>query len=339
MKILKVIKNNWKDPVWSRVIAWAIIGTLTLLLTSIWLLFKYLVKDVSFSTLLTQVRDNIIASDSIPRWLLYILIIITSTSIISLILNLLNRFKNDETINKPSIKNEQTENHEHSDVLFYYRLTEAFPGQRGLVWTEKREAVKRLSIIFKEPFYFKVSKNVSNHSPEHDPFWWFRGTSSLPIRSFKVLKKNLVLINDYEFKVKSMAAHISDSRYLNFIYLNIEGDKPSGVYPFDKKKIADHVNSIGYSSERVGLFKGKYIKGEEFDDGAMFRNGKHIDLSQSELRIRYLSDFNLIIVPKASAFNSQEFDRLSEPYFEDIIKKKILPEKLIEFMKEYSRNQ
>jgi len=339
MKILKVIKNNWKDPVWSKVIAWAIIGILTLIITSLWMLFKLVVKDVAFSSLLKQVIDNVSSSDSIPRWLLYILIAITSTSIISLILQILKRFKKDETINEPTIKNEETENHEHSDVLFYYRLTEAFPGQRGLVWKDKNEAVKRLSIIFKEPFYFKRSANISNHSPEHDPFWWFRGTSSLPISSFKILRKNLVLINDYEFKIKSMAAHISDSRYLNFIYLDIEGDKPSGVYPNDKKRIEEHIKSIGYSSERVGLYKGKYIKGEEFDDGAMFRNGKHINLSEAELRIRYLSDFNLIIVPKASAFNSQEFDRLSEPYFKDVIKKKILPEKLIEFMKQYSRNQ
>jgi len=146
----------------------------------------------------------------------------------------------------------------------------------------------------------------------------------------------LCLLN--ELKIKAMAANVSDSRYLNFIYLDIEEDKQTGVYKWSREELKRKKESITTPTERVGLYQGKYYKGEEFDDGSTIIRGKHTDISDAELRIRCLSDWNIIICAKSSSFNSKKFDRISRPYFDEIISKKIFPEKLFEVMKEHAIN-
>ena len=87
----------------------------------------------------------------------------------------------------------------HSSVLFAERIAGAFPGQRGIKWYNSKVAVKRLDKFFQKQFTF------SEGSLQYisDPFWWFRGHQGEPIRTFKVLSKNKILLNNDELKIKT----------------------------------------------------------------------------------------------------------------------------------------
>lgn len=51
----------------------------------------------------------------------------------------------------------------------------------------------------------------------------------------------------------------------------------------------------GYYTEEYGLIGKKIISRQEHDDGAAIINGKIVDASNSELRLRHLTPYNFII--------------------------------------------
>ena len=333
IKLIRIIGKNWKDPVWSKVIAAGIITTISFLISLIWVIIQAVIQKVTISSAIKQLSSTLLNYTSTPNWLLALLTVISISSILPLLISLI---KNKQAHSEEELSNEKPESSEYSDIFFYHRLQDAFPGKRGLFWFDAKEAVKRLKIIFKEPFSFEP--NYKNNDTEHDPLWWFRGGDSLHIENFKVLDKDKILINYYEFKLNKIAVKISHSRHLNFIYLDIVADKPSNVYKLTNDQINEQIKEIGFCSERLGFYNGKYFRGEEYDDGSTIIKGKVVSIiGKAELRIKYLSKYNLIICSKKSPFNSHEFDKLSEPYFEDILNNKILPEELFKIMEDFAK--
>jgi len=67
--------------------------------------------------------------------------------------------------------------------------------------------------------------------------------------------------------------------------------------------------TFGYASEEFGFFDGHFVRRAEYDDGAAVIDGKLVDLKgRAELRVRYLTRYNLIIAPKESPINNSKFD-------------------------------
>lgn len=195
-----------------------------------------------------------------------------------------------------------------STVFFSSRFGKAFPGVEGIQWFKNpEEAVERLNILFTEPFFFSDSR----------PIWWWRN-GDMYIDSFQVLAPDTVLIDGQELVIDELAAVNAGSYYQPFIYIKTKASKPSGLYDFS---IQDQIDYWGYAWEEFGLFRGKPIRRAEYDDGAAVIDGKVVDLGgEAEIRIKYLSPYNLLIAPQGSPINNNKFDQLRNQLLNGILK-------------------
>lgn len=195
-----------------------------------------------------------------------------------------------------------------STVFFSTRFGKAFPGVEGIQWFKKpEEAVERLEILFKEPFCFSDST----------PIWWWRN-GDMHIDSFRILSPDTVLIDNQEFIIDEIAAVNAGSYYQNFIYIKTKASEPSGIY---NRPVQDQIDYWGYAWEEFGLFRGRPIRRAELDDGAAVIDGKVVDLGgEAEVRVKYLSPYNLILAPQGSPVNNNHFDQLRNKLLNGILK-------------------
>jgi hypothetical protein len=336
---LNVRKNYWSDPVWSKVISAGIITVLGSILTTIYLLIKAFIDKISFEEAFSQLTTFFKQDTSVNNFILVIFILIFSLFLIKFILQLVLELKRQK-----KIKLEEQNKKEElplvplaSTVFFSYRLASAFPGQRGLIWfDDPKIIVERLLILFKVPIRFKSDERDGFSST---PIWWFRDTSSMYIEKIKKLSKTKILMNFDELEIKRMAVNIDKAYYKCFIYLEVKAEKQTGLYKIDEKDIERHIETFGYSWEEYGLFKNKPIKRAEYDDGAATINSKVVDTTGAELRTRYLTDYNFLIAAHNSPFNSRKFERISEHYFNGILKNKLTPEELFEILFTFNKNE
>lgn len=198
-------------------------------------------------------------------------------------------------------------------TFFSYRVGKAFPGVRGIKWfTNPEEAVQRLAILLRNPLY---SKDLT------DPIWFFRGSSSLYINKFKILDKDKCLIGVDECLIDKIAVYVGDSYYRSFVYVELKSEPQTGVNSvMTEEQIEYWVKRLGYCSEEYGLYNGIYLSRTEYDDGAAFRNGQHIECDgDAELRVRYLSKYNFIICAKWHPFNSPKGDELTKECLDGLL--------------------
>jgi len=184
---LAILRKGWRDPVWSKVIAAAIIAFASITISAFWVLIKSFTTDISFTETFISAVDLLDSSYVVKLWMLVILFFIVLSLSLKLFVELVRKVKSlrnlkDSSMLSAPVLNGESLNNETSDVFLYYRLLDAFPGKRGLQWLHDKEAVKRLTIILKEPFYFLPHENPNSYTPEHDPLWWFRGGSSMPVK-------------------------------------------------------------------------------------------------------------------------------------------------------------
>lgn len=192
----------------------------------------------------------------------------------------------------PSIRGES------STVFFSNRFSDSFPGVRGIQWfREPSEAVERLRLFFREPFVFRDSI----------PIWWWR-TGDMHIDHFEVLASDSVLIDHQELVVDELAAVNAGAYYQSFIYLKAKASPPTGLY--DPPSIA---SLRGYAREEFGLFRGRPVSRAEYDDGFTVIDGKVVDMNrEAQLRVRYVTPYNLLIAPLDSPINNNRFDSQRE---------------------------
>lgn len=294
----------WKDPVWSNVIAAGIL-----------LLFGYFVEIIEINRFIF--------------WIAILLLLFTIYKFLSsFIPTIIYKIKSSkiESNNEPK----QIEPiYYNSNEFFSERLAKAFPGQRGLVWYEPKEAVKRLKIMLQEPLVFK--------SNETYPIWWFRDICSSSIDNFKSLSKTKVLINEKEFEIKRIGVYVSKACYKSFIYVETKGEKQTGLNNFKPEYIKDIVDKNGYIKEEYGLFGKVKISRDQYDDRATIINNKIVDASNAELRVRFLSDYNFIITYYTSPYNSRKFEDDSEEYFNNILKSNIDPQVFFDYLDTYKK--
>lgn len=208
-----------------------------------------------------------------------------------------------------------------SNIAFDYCLAKAFPGQRGLCIYNGKEAVYRLGLIF--------SNNVSNL------FWWRRGSYDSPIKHFEKLSSTKILFDITEYEIDFISVYKSRYKGRSFIYVETKADKPTGLYQID---IENQINRFGYASEEYAIYKSKFITREEYDDGAIKgKQGKIIDTdNKAQLRVRYLTKYNYIIIPQRSVYLSRNFLHTSQEYFDKLLKKEITFDKFIKYMETFT---
>lgn len=202
-------------------------------------------------------------------------------------------------------------------VFFRNRFEKAFPGVRGLKWFEAEKAVKRLSLLLKEPITFNIA---DGHGLYTDPIWWFRGFSRLPVDNFDILSPDKCLLGFEELKIKRIAAYNSAFYYKSFVYVETEPDSPIGIYQYSDDDFLQRIKLFGYFREDYGLHQGIPITCNELDDGAAEIDGEVVDISgQAVHRSRYLTKYNFILVAKTSPFNSLEGEILGDEYMDAIL--------------------
>ena len=344
-KLIFTIKENWKDPVWSKVIATVIISLLSFILASIYALFEYLFSSISFFETFLKIKVWLNTEIVFSLWILITLILGYFVLVLKQIFKLVTDIKNKKKSNKnKEVEQQKTElprASEFSTSLFYQRMASAFPGERGITWfNDSKVAVKRLEILLKDPLRF--SSGTIFH--EADPIWWFRGGSALFINKFIKTSRNKVLINIEQLKIKRIAVYHGDSYYKDFVYVEVEEEKQTGLNKIKPKDLENQINSYGFSREEYGLIKNwlgwkTLIRREEYDDGATVIRGKVKDTLNAELRVRYISKYNFIIAAKGSPYNSSKFYRESKSYFDGILKGKIKTEDFFNYLKGFKKNE
>lgn len=345
-KIFNFLKNYWKDPVWSKVIAAGIIFVLGSLITTTYAFVKIFYSQTSFKDSLKNILDLLSDGITIPTWVFLLLLILYSMLVLKPFVALIKEVVNKARKSKNKNKKEENKNHElpkateHSTVLFSYRMAKAFPGIRDVTWfNDPVDAIRRLKILLKEPLRFQSSFRDC----ELDPIWWFRGGRNLFIDSFKRIGRKTVLMNIDQLRIKRIAAYHGDSYYLDFVYVVTSGENQTGLYKLTKEDIKRQIETFGYSWEEYGLidyiFWKKPIRREDYEDGATVVRGKVKDAGNAKLRVRYISDYNFIIAAKGSPYNSQMFERISKDQLNGILKGNVEPNTFFGLLKSFHKNE
>lgn len=334
-KTYKKISQYWHDPVWSKVIAAAVI----FILSSIYFIIKSFVENVSLGSVLAKSVDFLTESSKINNLIILICLLLLSLAAFSFIRRVaMNIKKTGEPSTVPTNESKQELPHppSSSTVFFAERIADAFPGTRGLEWiSDSKKSVSRLAVLLPQPLHFKVGNEDSGVS---DPIWWFRGDRNFYISEFKKLSKTKVLLDNQELEIKRIAAYQDNNYYRSFVYVETKGQKQTGLHNFTQEDIEEHIDRFGYSWEEFGLIGNKLIRREQFDDGGTLVRGKIVKTTGAELRIRYLTDYNFIIAAKESPYNDPQFDRELTRCFDDILLRKKRPEDLFDYLSTFEKN-
>ena len=225
---------------------------------------------------------------------------------------------------------------EETTIFFSQRISEAFPGERGIIWyNSPKSIIKHLNIFFKNPFFFNRRGSENTFC---DPIQLYRGSINIPIEKFKIINHKKILLNNLELRVKRMAVNCEPRYDKQYIYLECEPDTPTDLDTITPQFIRDRINNPGYAYEEYGLYNNKIpITRLQYDDNAIWIKNKHIPLKPKncEFRIKYLTPFNFILCAKQSPYNSNRFIINSPRLFNDILYKNLSPDSLFNFLHEF----
>lgn len=225
-----------------------------------------------------------------------------------------------------------------STTFFDYRLRSAFPGIRGIHWFEDpKDALDRLEIFFRKPFSFDES--IGNDVMT-DPIWWFRGFRDTDIQEFLRVKENKCILDSEELLIKKIAVFHADSYWQSFIYIETWGEKSIGIDPpYSQEQVNNLIKKFGFVSEEYGIFGDVPISRHCYDDGAAVIDGEVTATYDAKLRVRYLTDYNIVIAPKFSPINSQDFVSKSQPLLDGILRGTHSFESLLTYIKLLHRHK
>jgi hypothetical protein len=340
LNVKYLIKKNWHDPVWSKVIAGTILAVAGSIITSIYILIQVLIEKVPIIQVLKKILGFFSSNTSINNFLLIlgalVLLYVISIFLWRLYLKLFQEEPEPKrkSIVLPTLR-------ETSTSFFSQRISAAFPGQRAVIWYDKpKEIVERLKIVFAPPIHFS-SNGDYGYETSSQPIWWLRGYESTSITQFKVLSNSKVLIGHHEVEIKRIAVN-SDARYYKcFIYIECKAEKPTGVYKqFTPDAIKERVKESGLCYEEYAMFGKIPISRTEYDDGGAVIKGRIYDTRlKADFRIRYLSEYNFIIAAAHSPYNSKKFNHNSKEYFDGILSDKVSLVSFFNYLDEFKRHE
>lgn len=208
-------------------------------------------------------------------------------------------------------------------IFFCQRISESFPGVRGLKeYTDQHEIKNHLDQLFKHPIIFG---KATDGDGDLEPIWWFRGGSSEAIDSYRVLKNGIYLFGHNEFKIKRIIVFECHQRYYSeYVYVETDSLPPVIDKSLTQERISHIAAELGHCDEEYGVVKSGNlevnISGEEFDDGFADINGEIVEIQdKAEMRCHWLSPFNFVVCAKFSSINCDRFDLESRPIFEGLL--------------------
>lgn len=215
---------------------------------------------------------------------------------------------------KPTLTQSTTE-------FFSQRIARSFPKTSGFQIIEDPNLIKtHLEYLFENPIEFG---DASDSEGDRRPIWWFRGGLSMPIDSFKVLRNGTYVIGWDEFRIKRIAVYADSGQYYaEYVYIETEPLPPviDKEY-YTKDRIQSIAAELGYCDEEYAIFNGHPISRKEYDNGVVEIDGENIEINgKAKLRTRHLAPYNFVVCAKFSSINSPQFDRMSSPVFDGILK-------------------
>lgn len=90
--------------------------------------------------------------------------------------------------------------------------------------------------------------------------------------------------------------------------------------------------------EEYAIWKDQLLTREEYDDNAVFRNGKSILITGAQLRVRYLTPANIVIAAQLSPIHDISFDRERTEYFDQLLQGKMSLDQFVEAIERLPRN-
>lgn len=207
-----------------------------------------------------------------------------------------------------------------STPFFYTRVGDAFPGKRGIYWTNgPNDVALRLNRL--------LGGNLQiGHAT---PIWMFRGGISMPIAEFRQLGPETFLFGHDEVKVSRVAVSASDLYYRCFVYVEGEPLAPIGVNLNAAENAAQAARDGRIYHEEYGITDdGLIVTREEYDDGAAERDGIIIDTSgRTKLMCRYLTPINFVLCAQMAPINNSQYDQRMEQLLDGILAgKDLLPQ-------------
>lgn len=198
-----------------------------------------------------------------------------------------------------------------SNELFAERLGDAFPGTRGLLEiTDPVGALDRLDVVFRPPIHQSFIETDGGNRRVY-PFWWFRGGINLHIESYRRLTPDICLLDYQELQITRIATFRTlGSSLRDFLYLEAAGMPPSGAYSYKDGEIESRKGRSGgdFAYEEYAVWNGRAITREEYDDRAAVIDGRPIRINGAELRLRYLTPFNLLLCGNRHVINEPKYD-------------------------------
>ena len=205
----------------------------------------------------------------------------------------------------------------NSDEQFEWRLSDAFPGLRGVESIDNcDDAVGRLEVLLRPALYQWQQDERGTRSRYH-PFWWFRGPSNSSIERAEVMSDGRFLIGFNELRVKRIVAVRAFSRPdRDFVYLETHADDPVGCYQYEQDGVKNALKNLFdqgephryFVSEECGLWNGQAVSLGEFLDGSTLVDGRPVRLTGAERRVRFLTPYNMIICGKRHVINQTRAD-------------------------------
>lgn len=226
---------------------------------------------------------------------------------------------------------------EESTVFFARRMAAAFPGVRGVAeFMNRRQIIRCLSVLLQSPLRFEHGLERA----DTDPVWFFRDGTTDNISTFRGIGHKKVLMNVNELLIKRIVVFRDSGRYYGeYVYVEVEADRPCGCYSYNQDVAKSIVDSLGYYHEEFAVFRPAWylperkITKQEYDDNSTVIYGKHRHLNgKAQLRARYLSPYNFILAAKFSPFNCNEFDRTSGDYFKGMLEGAVTNEQFNDYM-------
>lgn len=337
-KTISKLKNFCNSPIISNVIAGLIVPFIIYLGRYLYSFIKLLYAQFSIGSFADFTTKTISIDVSLLSLALIALISVLSLALL-LIYSLKTFYKTIRRIlNKKYKKQYLYPNLISSTANFSLRIAQSFPGTRGIRWVGNPIAIRRhLKKFFGEPLTYTSQGGDSN------PIWWFRGGLNMPIDTFRILSFNKYLIGLHEYKIKRIAVFHDGARdYADFIYVEVEGENPTGLYDRSEEALKKERNEHGCVTEEYAICKywkffSKKIPRTEYDDGATQILGQIVSTSRSELRIRCLTKYNFIICAQGSPYNSRKFDMESDSFLDNILKGKINPEEFFSWLQKFPK--
>jgi hypothetical protein len=149
------------------------------------------------------------------------------------------------------------------------------------------------------------------------PFYWFRGGRNMHVHAYSRLGPDRVLLGFEELVLSKIVAFRPSHRMHNLLYIETRADEPSGAYEYRSAEIADvlaervNTSTWGYFvDEEYGLWNGHPITRTEYDDAAAIIEGRPQRTHGADLRVRYLTPYNLILCSRRHVINQNRFDRV-----------------------------